>query len=285
MKPSNVSWERAVEWLVSNPEYRELVHAAYFDAPLEAAAMRYWRSDEWRLVRSWGPRPPGSALDVGAGNGIATFALAKDGWNVTALEPDLSQSVGAGAIASLMASNNLPVRLITEFAEDIPVLSESIDFIVARQVLHHARDLREFCSELSRVLKPGGTLIALRDHVIRNARDLPHFLSSHPLHALYGGEHAYRLEDYLNALTSSGLGIVRVLRPFESAVNYSPNTRDSLRRQVWCRVPTTFGKSLARGLLKSERVLDAVLWAVSRFDRTPGRLYSFVCQKPLSQRG
>ena len=43
----------------------------------------------------------GQALDVGAGRGIASYALAREGFTVTVLEPDDSHLVGAGAIRSL----------------------------------------------------------------------------------------------------------------------------------------------------------------------------------------
>src|SRR6202521_5711825 len=92
------SWEQAVRWLREQPEQRELVLANYYDDPLTEAATRYWRSAEWREIRTILPNPLGAkALDVGAGRGIASFALAKDGFAVTALEPDESGLVGAGA--------------------------------------------------------------------------------------------------------------------------------------------------------------------------------------------
>ena len=43
------------------------------------------------------------ALDLGAGRGISSYALAREGWQVTALEPDPSMLIGAGAIRSLVA--------------------------------------------------------------------------------------------------------------------------------------------------------------------------------------
>src|SRR5436190_23871854 len=95
-RPMNAShsWEEAVAWLLTQPQHRDLAVGSYFDPPLSDAAVRYWRSPEWLALRDLSPKPPGDALDVGAGNGIATFALAKDGWRVTAIEPDPSESVG-----------------------------------------------------------------------------------------------------------------------------------------------------------------------------------------------
>ena len=39
------------------------------------------------------PRKAGRALDLGAGNGILSYALAREGWSVTAVEPDPSALV------------------------------------------------------------------------------------------------------------------------------------------------------------------------------------------------
>jgi SAM-dependent methyltransferase len=274
-----VSWEEAVAWLVRQPDQQELVRGSYFDPPLSAAAERYWSSEEWQAVRTWLPSKKGNALDVGAGNGITTFALVKEGWTVTAIEPDNSSTIGAAAIEDLMDSTGFRATVLREFGERIPVESDSMNLVIARQVLHHARDLQQLCREIERVLKPGGTLITLRDHVIADENDLQRFLTIHPLHALYGGEFAYTVSAYRTALTKAGFEIIRVIRPFDNVVNYAPNSRDGLRRIIADRAKPPFTRRLWRRALASERVLDIVLAALSRVDRTPGRLYSFICRK------
>ena len=99
---STRTWEQAVQWLRSQPDRRDLVLAGYYDDPVEVAADRYWRSPEWLSARPLLPAAPGArALDIGAGRGIASYALAKDGFEVIALEPDGSSLVGAGAIRAL----------------------------------------------------------------------------------------------------------------------------------------------------------------------------------------
>ena len=103
------TWEQAVQWLRSQPDQQDLVHAAYYDDPLLSAADRYWRSEEWCAVREFLPPGKGTALDAGAGRGISSFALAKDGFGVTALEPDPSAIVGAEAIRSLAREAGLPI--------------------------------------------------------------------------------------------------------------------------------------------------------------------------------
>ncbi|SEB36356.1 Methyltransferase domain-containing protein [Paramicrobacterium humi] len=46
-------------------------------------------------LKAWGDRPPGNAIDLGAGDGVDSRALAEAGWRVTALdgEPRIAQEL------------------------------------------------------------------------------------------------------------------------------------------------------------------------------------------------
>jgi SAM-dependent methyltransferase len=276
------TWEEAVQALLADPAQRQLVRDCFYDEPRAAAAERYRCSPEWQALLALLPRPPGRALEIGAGHGIASVALAGAGWAVTALEPDPSELVGAGAIRRLAGELHLDVRVVEGYAETLPFADGEFDLVLARQVLHHARNLRQLCRELARVVRPGGTVLAVREHVISSHADLPKFLAAHPLHHLYGGEHAYLRDEYRAALLGAGLRIVRELGPFDSAINYAPHTRQSLRDELARRagrVPG--GGALLRGLLASDRACDAFLRMLSRIDGRPGRLYSFVCTREV----
>jgi SAM-dependent methyltransferase len=262
------TWEEAVLWLRAQPGREELVRAAYFDDPLIEAAARYHAGGEWRAVRALLPSHPGKALDLGAGRGIVSYALARDGWRVTALEPDPSSVVGAGAIRRLGEESGLPIQLVSDWGESLPFEAGAFDVVLCRQVLHHAKDLPAFCQEVQRVLKPGGRLYALREHVISRSEDLAAFFDSHPLHHRYGGERAYLLKEYLGAIRGAGLSIERVLNPFSSEINAAPETLQEIRARIASRLhlpPALIGP----GLLS---MLGALI-------KTPGRLYSFVARK------
>lgn len=275
----NSSWEEAVAWLARQPDQQALVRASYLDQPLSAAAKRYWESQEWKTVAALLPTRKGEALDFGAGNGIVSYALAREDWHVTAIEPERSNLVGAGAIRKLAEEENLRIQIVQGYGEVLPFENEIFDVIIARQVLHHARDLGKMCREINRVLRCGGILVAARDHVISNRSHLESFLKKHPLHKVFDGENAFLLWEYKNALKEGGFVIDRVLRPFDSVINYAPLTHDSLRKEFCRHVCKFMGKRLASFLAYS-RIFEYELDLLSIFDRRPGRLYTFICHRP-----
>ena len=273
------TWEQAVTWLIKQPEYQDLVKACYYDAPLEDAANRYWCSAEWHAIKEFFPAEIGVALDIGAGNGIASYAFAKEGWKVFALEPDPSNLVGVGAIQDLAQTAKLSIQAVQEVGECLPFPDKSFDLVFARQVLHHAHDLLELCQEVNRVLKPGGTFIAVRDHVISRKRDLPKFLEMHPLHKFYGGENAFLLKEYINALKGAGLKVDRVLKSFDSTINYSPMTLNDIQTKLRQTIHKLPGGKIFAILLINSTTLPVILHLLTIMDHRPGRPYSFICRK------
>lgn len=274
------SWEAAVNWLLQQPEHAELCRACYYDRPALAAAQRYRASDEWQALRAFMPAVSGSALDVGAGMGVAAFALASDGWRTVALEPDPSDLVGASAIRKLAVDAGLAIDVVQEWGESLPFADASFDLVHARQVLHHARDLPRFCRELYRVTRPGGRLLATREHVISSPAQLQSFLDGHALHRLYGGENAYTLAAYLDALRAAGFVIVENLGPLESVINFAPLTAQQLCAEIVKRASRVPGGTMVARILLAKPWRRAMLALGSRVDRRPGRLHTFVARRP-----
>lgn len=269
---SKLTWEEAVETLRRDPAKHALVQACFYDDPLLAAARRFHASTEWLATRRWLPPPGGRALDLGAGRGIASYALAADGFETIALEPDPSPVVGAGAIRRLALEASLPIVVVEEWGESLPFPDGGFDLVMCRQVLHHARNLDQLCREIGRVLRPGGLMMATREHVISRREDLPAFLASHPLHHLYGGENAFLLSEYESAIQQAGLNLEASLNPLESDINLFPMTREDHRRLLARRL------FLPRSLTS-----DRLMSFVGRRLNVPGRLYSFVARKPADR--
>lgn len=268
-KDIEMTWEQAVLSLRADPDAQELVRACFYDDPLITAARRYASSTEWQAVRPLIGNPPGRALDLGAGRGISSFALAADGWQVTALEPDSSAVVGAGAIRGLASEAGLGIDVVQDWGEQLPFEDGRFDLVHCRQVLHHARDLGRLCAEVARVLKPGGRFIATREHVVSSRDDVPAFQAAHPLHKLYGGEYAFTLDEYIGAIKAAGIAVDTVLNPKESDINLYPETRANIK-QRWA------GKL---GLPWPGLIPDALLRMAGARNHAPGRLYTFAGRK------
>jgi SAM-dependent methyltransferase len=220
-------------------------------------------------------------LDVGGGRGIASYALARDGFSVTTIEPDPSALVGAEAIRSLAAETGLAIEVVEESSERLPFEDNRFNVVFARAVLHHTKSLTAACSEFHRVLKPGGILLAIREHVLSQKADLPAFLEAHPLHHLYGGENAYLLDEYMGAIEQAGFTDLRAIPYWHSAVNFAPYTLRSLQRELVSRIG--LGLPGIGGFAARLVGLPAVWWGLqrvlTRLDQRPGRSYSFVASR------
>ena len=261
-----MTWEQAVVWLRQQPDQAELIKASYFDDPLLSAAQRYYQSAEWQAVQKLLPTKRGKVLDLGAGRGISSYAFAKEGWQVVSLEPDPSGIVGANAIRNLSKESGLTIEVLEQWGEQLPFSEAAFDLVYCRAVLHHARDLKQLCSEIARVLKPGGRLFATREHVISKADDLKIFLERHPLHHLCGGEHAYLLNEYIAMITQAGMKLERLFNPFQSNINLFPETPDTIKTMIAkrLRLPST------------KLIPNFLLGFFGQFSNAPGRLYTFI---------
>lgn len=263
------TWEEAVIWLRSQPDQTDLIRACYYDDPLVEAAGRFYHSSEWTEIQKRLKGKRGKILDLGAGRGISSYAFACDGCEVIAAEPDSSRVVGTKAIRCLAENSNLPISVIQSFAESLPFRDDTFDVVYGRQVLHHAQDLPRMCREILRVLKPGGIFLATREHVISKPGDLLIFLKYHPLQKMYGGENAYLLKQYLNTLHDSGIQITEILNPYASDINLFPESHETVKKNIAGKIFFPFPTLIP----------DFMLHLVGKFNKTPGRLYSFIGRK------
>ena len=96
---------------------------------------------------------PVRVVDLGAGTGILTAALAHLGADVAAVEPDRAM------LAELR--RQLPgVRAMEGSAEALPLPDQSVDAVLCGQAMHWF-DMGRALPEIARVLIPGGVLAAV----------------------------------------------------------------------------------------------------------------------------
>ena len=274
-----MTWEEAVQQLRNNKSNAQAVLDNYFEEDIFSSVERFRNSEEFAEVTKYIHPSAKTVLDVGAGRGMASYAFAKLGLQVTALEPDKSNDIGSGAIRRIQQKFQLPITVVETMGEQLPFNDKTFDVVYARQVLHHANDLTQFCKEASRVLKPGGVFIATREHVITKEEDLNTFLNQHPLHILYGGEHAFTLNTYLQAIKNGPLSIKKIIHPYASVINYFPVSTDQLKSQFSQALVPFMGKKLAEYFIQKP-IVFALLTSIKALTfNQPGRLYSFVAYK------
>jgi ubiquinone/menaquinone biosynthesis C-methylase UbiE len=95
------------------------------------------------------------AADVGAGTGYLTEALAARGAAVIAV--DSSRPMLAALVAKLPPGSDVVCR--SGAAEALPIADRAVDHAFANMVLHHVESPPAAIAEMTRILKPGGSLV------------------------------------------------------------------------------------------------------------------------------
>ena len=287
-----LTWEETIIGARHNEELSDLIDQCYLGEDLQDNVKRYGESEEFEEILNLIP-PPDVApnlIDMGAGNGITSANFALKGYKVTAVEPDQSDTVGAEAIRKLKKSLELnSLEVIVGLGEETQLDNDTFDIFFARQALHHAADLEQFVAEAYRLLKPGGIILTVRDHVVfNNNEDRDIFLRTHPLHKYYGGENAFTKEQYLEAFEKAGFLGIRVFDHFSTPINYFPIRREEmedlpnirekeLRRDLYRKIGHLSRVGLLFELFKTYRGFSHAKVLDERY--IPGRMYSFLAEK------
>lgn len=107
-----------------------------------------------------GCRPGDRVLDLGAGSGFSSEMLARFGYDVVAIDPDL-QALAYNRRRPSFDPTRIDgtVRVVGSLAEDLPFADASFDGLAGLNVLHHVPDLDRATREFARVLRPGARAV------------------------------------------------------------------------------------------------------------------------------
>lgn len=275
-----LSTEEAILKTMETPKGRENAFLCYYDWDIASAYKRFIESEEWQAVEQLLSKykPPSTvALDLGAGNGIGSYALHKSGYLVISLEPDSSELVGYGAMIKYKKSNDISVSSVSGIGEFLPFKDQSFGVVYCRQVLHHASDLTRMMKEINRVLIPGGIFIATREHVVDDQESMKIFLENHALHKYTHAESAHSIEEYKLALSAAGLKLEKLLLSKDTVINHYPTTNSMIHNKF---KKTLLGKFGDIGLLFENNQQMEILYRrwLSKHDHQPGRMISIVAR-------
>jgi ubiquinone/menaquinone biosynthesis C-methylase UbiE len=125
-----------------------------FDRTADRYAAAAARRDWTRFIELCRPRPDDRALDVGAGPGLLSGALAPLVAEATALDPS----------EAMLAHAPDGVRRVVGPAEQMPFADGSFDLVTIVNSLHHVADMGATLAEMARVLAAEGR-IAVQDYL------------------------------------------------------------------------------------------------------------------------
>jgi SAM-dependent methyltransferase len=212
---------------------------------------------------------PGRTLEVGVGTGAVATALREDGVDIVGL--DVSSLMAARAV------ERIGPRVALGDARSLPVADASVDNVVFVWVLHLAGGVPGALAEATRVLRPGGRVIAIHDAPQTTRTDI-----NGPFDKLFGPLRAGRVDSRATVAAAAGdAGLVTVHQgdttprevpttPAESAAAIEARTWSYLWRlddEEWqTRVVPIIDE--LRALPEPDRVRSAQQWhSISVFTR------------------
>jgi tellurite methyltransferase len=139
----------------------------YFDKLYRSHSRYWWRGDNrystdpsshplslltQLTLRALEGRPPGRALDLGAGEGADSIRLARLGYSVDAVE---ISKVGASKISRFADAANETVNVVVADISSYEP-NEKFDVVICNGVLHYVDDKKPVVERMQAVTKAGG---------------------------------------------------------------------------------------------------------------------------------
>jgi len=146
---------------VNNAIYENLGHTWWdSDAGFEVSSLRYClnplRYSFFKRNLHQIPLTGNTMLDIGCGGGFLAEEFAKDGYEVTGIDPAVNSIQAARQHA---AQCNLPIHYHVGRGESLPFPDFKFDVVACCDVLEHVDDVNRVIAEAARTLKRGGVFL------------------------------------------------------------------------------------------------------------------------------
>ena len=208
-----------------------------------------------------------AVLDLGSGAGIDLLIAAKKvGPTGRVIGVDMTDEMIAKAQANLAAANAGNVEIRKGIIEELPVESESMDWVISNCVINLSPEKPKVFSEIARVLKPGGRML-VSDIV---AEDLPEWIYENETFYNTCIAGAISETDYLSGLRDAGLTDVEV----RERITYDPKQVEALVGSEITDTPNAFSCCTPAGdcgpIDQAVEAINGKIWSVKIFARKPG---------------
>ncbi len=203
-------------------------------------------------------RPPGPVLDVGCGPGWCVARAADSG------APAIGLDLSWGMVSRAAASHRQAIGWMEGDAMSLPVRDRSCGAACALHMLYHVPDPARAVAELSRVVRPGGTVL-----VVLNGID--HMGTYRSLTAEAAGRsewlpipsdvmnlgHRDLFTGAFDAVVLDELRGCIVLRDIDPLLAYAASARDFYEHQVagtWAEFESRLAETAGRHLARHDRI-------------------------------
>jgi ubiquinone/menaquinone biosynthesis C-methylase UbiE len=177
--------------------------------------------------------PTGSTIaDIGAGTGNYSNAIAKQGYQIIAIEPS--------EVMQCQRQHHPHVSWITASAEQIPLADQAVDGALVMLALHHFNDLEQGIREISRITKSGKLVIfAFEQEKISNfwlTNYFPYFTRN----TLTTFPSTKKIASLIKQITQQETAIIPFLLPVDLS--------DSFAASGWCKPEVYLDDQVRRGI-------------------------------------
>lgn len=175
------------------------------------------------------PNDGAKVLDIGCNTGGEAIYLVNKGYDVVAGDPnDVALELARQRCSKF---DWRPPEFVCFDAHRLPFASESFDFVVCWEVLHHLADLPVALREIQRVLRPGGRGIAYEPYALnpyRRFSELRHWYTTRGK----GIERSFTESQLERSLTQAGLQVSKISHVSIGLSSWKARKHSSLKRML-----------------------------------------------------